>query len=80
LSDGYYFRVWGEFSVAGPFFVVVCSICQKRVNVETSKTDENGHAVHEACYVSKITASGAANGKVTIRNWWKILARIDPLP
>jgi len=65
-----------EFSVAGPFFIVVCSICRKRVNVKTSKTDENGYAVHEECYVSKITVPGAANGKVTKRNWWKILARI----
>ena len=65
-----------EFSVAGPFFIVVCSICRKRVNVKTSKTDENGYAVHEECYVSKTTASGAANGKVTRRNWWKIFARL----
>lgn len=62
--------------MASPFFVVICSICQKRVNVETSKTDENGHAVHEECYVSKITRSHAANGKVTSRKWWKMLARI----
>jgi len=29
------------------FPVVICSICEKRVNVETSKTDEDGQAVHE---------------------------------
>jgi len=68
--------VCAEFSVAGPFFIVVCSICRKRVNVKTSKTDENGYAVHEECYVSKITPSGPANGKVIRRNWWKIFARL----
>ena len=41
---------WGEFSVeqSGAFLVVICSICGRRVNLETSKTDEDGQAVHEA--------------------------------
>ena len=29
-----------------------CSICKQSVNLEQSKTDENGSAVHEDCYVS----------------------------
>ena len=33
---------------------LVCAICQMPVAVETSKTDEHGHAVHEECYVLKI--------------------------
>lgn len=50
---------WGEFSVeqSGAFLVVICSICGRRVNLETSKTDEDGQAVHEECYVRKIAAS-----------------------
>jgi hypothetical protein len=32
----------------GPFYVLICSICGKRVNAET-KTDEGGHPVHEEC-------------------------------
>ena len=28
-----------------------CSICNEPVEVETAKTDENGKAVHEDCYV-----------------------------
>ncbi len=36
-----------------PFCVLICSICEKRVNVQTRKTDENGHAVHEECYLSR---------------------------
>jgi hypothetical protein len=31
-----------------------CSICQKRVALETAKTDEFGQAVHEGCYVLKL--------------------------
>jgi hypothetical protein len=29
-----------------------CAICKQSVNLEQSKTDENGSAVHEDCYVS----------------------------
>jgi len=31
----------------------MCSTCGKRVNVETLKTDGNGHAFHEECYLSR---------------------------
>jgi hypothetical protein len=31
-----------------------CALCDKAVSLETSKTDENGHAVHEECYVLKM--------------------------
>jgi len=30
----------------------VCYICNKPVNLEQSKTDENGRAIHEECYVA----------------------------
>jgi hypothetical protein len=33
----------------------VCSICNKPVKLETSKTDDLGHAVHEGCYLLKIS-------------------------
>ncbi len=29
----------------------ICAICKQPVNVEESKTDEHGHAVHENCYI-----------------------------
>ena len=38
----------------GPFFVFICSRCRKRVNVESSKTDEEGLAVHEECLLSEV--------------------------
>jgi hypothetical protein len=28
-----------------------CSICHKLVDLQTTKTDSNGKAVHEECYV-----------------------------
>jgi len=31
-----------------------CSLCGKRVAIETAKTDEVGQAVHEECYLLKI--------------------------
>jgi hypothetical protein len=31
--------------------LIRCSLCQMPVSVESSKTDENGKAVHEECYL-----------------------------
>jgi hypothetical protein len=32
----------------------VCSICNRPVKLETSRTDEHGKAVHEGCYLLKV--------------------------
>lgn len=32
-------------------YQLYCAICRRPVNIEESKTDEHGHAVHENCYV-----------------------------
>jgi hypothetical protein len=32
-----------------------CVICGKPVEIERCKTDEDGDAVHEKCYVGKVT-------------------------
>jgi hypothetical protein len=32
----------------------ICSLCDEPVEIETAKTDENGDAVHEDCYVVKM--------------------------
>jgi len=34
--------------------VLVCWLCNKRVPVETAKTDENGAAMHEDCYLLRL--------------------------
>jgi hypothetical protein len=28
-----------------------CAVCEQPVNLEESKTDEYGHAIHENCYI-----------------------------
>jgi hypothetical protein len=33
----------------------VCSICDKPLKLETSKTDELGKAVHEGCYLLRVS-------------------------
>jgi hypothetical protein len=53
---------------SGTFLVVICSICGRRVNLETSKTDEDGQAVHEECYVRKIAASVSLSRKNQSKN------------
>ncbi|MGD1082628.1 MAG: hypothetical protein ABR881_30305 [Candidatus Sulfotelmatobacter sp.] len=32
-----------------------CVICKESVSLERSKTNEHGQAIHEECYVSKLT-------------------------
>lgn len=32
-----------------------CALCNKLVKLETSKTDEDGRAVHEECYFAKLS-------------------------
>jgi len=34
--------------------VLICSICHQPVALENSKTDENGHAIHEDCYLQRL--------------------------
>ena len=36
----------------------ICSACQEPVPLETAKTDEDGHAIHENCYWGKIKRNG----------------------
>ena len=36
-------------------FIPLCSICHKPVELETSKTDHNGKAVHEECYSAQFS-------------------------
>jgi hypothetical protein len=32
----------------------VCSVCNEPVELEKSKTDEKGKAIHEECYIRKM--------------------------
>jgi hypothetical protein len=43
-----------------------CPICKQPVSLERCKTDEDGRAIHEDCYVRKI-CSGIITRTVTMR-------------
>jgi len=43
-----------------------CPICKQAVSLERCKTDENGRAIHEDCYVRKICSS-ILKGTVDLR-------------
>jgi len=36
------------------FALIRCALCQMPVPLESSKTDENGKAVHEQCYLLRL--------------------------
>jgi hypothetical protein len=38
----------------------ICSICNEPVEINTAKTDEDGKAIHEECYVMIIIRKGAS--------------------
>lgn len=33
----------------------ICPICNESVELETAKTDEDGHVVHEDCYADELS-------------------------
>jgi hypothetical protein len=39
-----------------------CPICNKEVLLETAKTDENGHALHEECYLLRLKSEERPTG------------------
>jgi hypothetical protein len=43
-----------------PITSPLCFICHTPVELEISKTDENGHAVHEGCYLLRLRQRQAA--------------------
>lgn len=40
-----------------------CAVCGMPVKLEECKTDEDGEAVHGACYLTKIAAAKTANSR-----------------
>ena len=43
-------------------FEAVCDICGKPVHLDKCKTDEDGQAVHAACYFDRISGPDPAKG------------------
>lgn len=46
----------------------ICSICKQPIRLETAKTDENGKAVHEDCYLQHLMAMLQGGGRSTPNN------------
>ena len=44
----------------------MCAICHKPVKLETSKTNELGQAVHEACYLHRVSSEKAKSPRKKI--------------
>ena len=73
----------GSFSYSGEEPKIRCAICDRRVTLELSKTDEEGNAVHEECYVRVTIASVGmpiTDGEKIRRGWasallgWALIA------
>ena len=44
----------------------LCSICHSPVRVNEAKTDEDGHAVHEDCYLIKLGVTKPVHNLVKV--------------
>ena len=49
---------------------LVCTICAIPIPLETSKTDENGKAVHEECYVRKTISQFRRGSQIHLLADW----------
>jgi hypothetical protein len=56
------------------FFLPRCSICDRPVNLETSKTDEYGNAIHEECAVIQVTGKK----KLPLLNSFYMVPKLQP--
>ena len=49
-----------------PFWVVICSVCGKRIHDGTACTDDNVPAVHDECYASKSALTSQKTSPLTV--------------
>jgi hypothetical protein len=48
----------------------ICSICHKPVPLNDAKTDEDGSAIHEACYLVKLGVAPVAENNLKVSNMY----------
>jgi hypothetical protein len=48
----------------------VCTVCTRPISLETSKTNENGKAVHEECYVRKTISQFRRGSRIHLLADW----------
>jgi hypothetical protein len=46
----------------------ICPICRKAVPLNNAKTDEDGNAIHEACYLVKLGVAPGAENNLKVSN------------
>jgi hypothetical protein len=51
-----------------PLQTPICPICRKAVPLNSAKTDEDGNAIHEACYLVKLGVAPRADDDVKVSN------------
>ncbi len=47
---------------------LICSLCHQIVAIETSKTDEDGTAVHEDCYLQALVSKPSVTNRQGAKN------------
>jgi hypothetical protein len=57
-----------------------CAICRESVNLEESKTDEYGRAVHENCYVRTVVLKKPRKIVARINREHERLSLLSPAP
>jgi hypothetical protein len=50
-----------------PLGTPICSICQRPVSLDNAKTDEQGDAIHEDCYLIKLGVAKQPNSSQRVQ-------------
>lgn len=51
-----------------PLQTPICPICRKAVPLNSAKTDEDGLAIHEACYLVKLGVAPGSENELKVSN------------
>lgn len=51
-----------------PLQTPICPICRKTVPLNIAKTDEDGNAIHEDCYLVKLGVAPRAENDLKVSN------------
>jgi len=55
-----------------PVQTPICPICRKAVLLNNAKTDEDGAAIHEACYLFKLGVAPGAENNLKVSNIYRL--------
>jgi hypothetical protein len=60
-----------------PLQTPICSICREAVPLNNAKTDEDGKAIHEACYLVKLGVAPRADDDVKVSNVYLLTSSLQ---